>query len=159
MSTFNEDDHPREPEGAPDSKGGQFTDKLTARSKFEDAVESIKKTGGFTLQPVTGDVPTDGFAVSIFENESESVPLDRISLNDLIDYAASKGDLFDNHANYFGGWIKDGRVYLDVTIVVKSAAEAEALCLKHDQKAYWDFRNKAEVIVNKDAKSGGAAPP
>ena len=57
----------------------------------------------------------------------------------------------------FGAWKDEGRVYLDVSTVVKSKAEAIRLGREHDQIGVYDISKGETAIVDKNAKSGGAA--
>lgn len=156
---WDESKHPRVPAGS--SEGGQFAGSLTKANPIEQAFAKaaalLKEAGGFTINPLSADIPKEGFVVSVFESESRSFPLDRVSLGDFVGYVMERQALWADRGNYLGGWVHEGKVFLDVSRVVRSAREARELAEKHDQIAYWDIGNKREVIVNRLAKSGGVA--
>jgi hypothetical protein len=163
MSTFDESKHPREPKGAADSKGGQFATHLSFRSRFERVVAGamnnlVAEDGGFTFQPATAEVPTEGMSVSINPELSRSFPMGSVTLDDFMTFYVTNAAKFSDRANYFGGWNHKGRTYFDVARIVSTHEEAKALCFKHDQIAYFDLKTFQEHIVNPGAKSGGAAP-
>jgi len=152
VGTFNEADHPRDPKGVP--TGGRFTSKITRGSAFEKALKDTMEFGGYTIQPVTGDVPRKGFAVSIFPEHSMVLDSKNVSLKDLVKYTFAKGEQFSDKANHLGLWQHEGKTYFDVTRVVSTHEEARALSLKHDQIGYHDLATHEDHIVNKSAKSG-----
>jgi len=162
MSTFNEDDHPREPEGAPDSKGGEFTTRISHGSKFEKIKKLVKSLeepdGGFTYNPVTGSEPKEGFAVSVFEGKSWAINAKELSFVKLAQYVDKHRETLKLKGNYFGGWHNpaSGMIFFDVSRVVRIHGDARRLAKEHDQIAYFDLARGRSITVNKDAKSGGA---
>jgi hypothetical protein len=82
----------------------------------------------------------------------------KLGLMDLSSYAVGNFDLLGEPHHYMGGWHdpQSGKVFLDVSIHVNSAQEAEALCKKHDQIAYFDLNRGKSVTVDPNATSGGA---
>jgi hypothetical protein len=113
--------------------------------------------GGFTYQPLTGDEPTRGFAVSPYPDRSFAVALKDFSFEDLVAYAQRNADLFENADHYLGGWNDpaSGKIFLDVSVVSRTAAAARQLALANDQIAYFDLSRGASVTVNRSASSGG----
>jgi hypothetical protein len=75
----------------------------------------------------------------------------------LASYAAKNWDLLKETSNYMGGWHNpdDGKVYLDVSTVVETAAEAERLCREANQIAYFDLvkGQSIKVVGGRHAKA------
>lgn len=113
--------------------------------------------GGFTYQPLSGDEPKDGFAVSPYPDRSFAKELKDFNFNDLVNYAQQNSDLFANPDHYLGAWHdpESGKIFLDVSVVNKLEADARKLALENDQIAYFDLGKGKSVTVNKDATSGG----
>lgn len=119
----------------------------------------MQPDGGFTYQPVTKDEPTKGFALSIYPDKSFAKDAKDFSFDDLVNYAVSNKDSFNQKDHYIGAWHdpESHKVFLDVSVVKQDAKEAEELCKKHDQIAYFDLEHFKSVTVNRDATSGGVA--
>lgn len=161
---FDESKVNRHPAGT--SRGGEFARKGSVASPVErklskqqqSLVERMKDPeGGFTYQPVTSEEPTDGFAVSIFEGRSESFDPATVSWETLGDYYIRNMDVLDDPTNYMGAWHYEGKLFLDVSRVERSLERATELAKKHDQIGIYDLAGGAEIIIDRNAKSGGAA--
>lgn len=115
--------------------------------------------GGFTYQPLTGDEPHEGFAVSIYPERSVAIRADKFTFDHLAKYAYHNVDLLTDSRNHLGTWHDPDshKIFLDVSIVAKSAGDAARLCREHDQKAYFDLKAGRSVEVDKSATSGGVA--
>lgn len=141
----------RRPAGDPE--GGQWTSggstSLMSRLTEPD--------GGFTYQPLTGDEPKEGFAVSPYPDRSFAKGWEDFTSDDLARYAKRNKDLFKKSGHYMGAWHdpESGKVFLDVSIVSKDARVANRLALAHDQIAYFDLKTGKSITVNKHATSGG----
>lgn len=100
-----------------------------------------KADGGFTYNPVTGEQPTTGFALSIHPEREQKIDGSKADVVALAEYAAKNWDLLSQPQNYMGGWHSpdDGQVYLDVSTVVQTAEEAERLAREANQLAYFDL--------------------
>lgn len=121
--------------GRPGHVGGS----VAAPSGVLAAIEQAD--GGFTYHAVTGEQPTTGFALSIHRDREQVMPSDEANVVALANYARKNWDLLSQPNNFLGGWHSpdDGRVYLDVSTVVKTAAEAETMARKAHQLAYFDL--------------------
>ena len=176
---FDESKHPRAPKGAPD--GGQWVGGKMSRSAFEEMSPADKMAfiasgggvadnpmhelfdriskpdGGFTYNPLTGDEPHEGFAVSIYPEHSVVVDAHKFTFDQLVKYAYRNYRLLQDPANHLGTWHDPDthKIFLDVSIVAKSAHHARQLALDHDQKAYFDLKAGHSVEVNQYATSGG----
>jgi hypothetical protein len=164
--TWDESQHPRDPKGEP--TGGQFTSKLNVGSRFERLKQKVKslsdrlaeKDGGFTYQPVTGDEPKHGFAVSIFEKRGEAIDAHAYKFTDLAHFAAANRDLLKRPGNHLGAWHdpKTDKLFLDVSRVFPVIGDARRLAKEHDQIAIYSLHGGRSITVNEKAKSGGVIP-
>jgi len=113
--------------------------------------------GGFTYQMGTGREPHGGYAVSPYPQRSFAVEADRLKPVDIVRYLKKNKDMLEKEDHYLGAWHDPAshKVFLDVSVVKQSAAEAERLCHEHDQIAYFDLQKFVSVTVNPLATSGG----
>lgn len=145
LSEWDEDKHPRADDGkftsGPDSNSE--TPEWTARV----LEKAHQPDGGFTVHAVTGSQPTTGYAVSVFKGREAVFDVKTLTGKDLWTYAKANWDLLVDADNYFGGWHNpdDGRVYLDVSKVVKSRADAEQLGRAHQQIGIFDFQSGQSI--------------
>jgi len=132
------------------------SNKGTGADKSSDAVpkhlgeifRSLAVADGFTYNPRTGEQPTDGWAVSV-EKLREAVLTSTVEkpvlVKDLEGYWKNNRDFLGKEGNNFGGWVKDGTIVLDATIVIESQAEAERLARENDQDGIFNLRTKEFV--------------
>jgi len=126
--------------------------------KVEGILDAIGRAdGGFTYHAVTGDQPKVGFALSLHPDREAIMDDSKATVVALASYAAKNWDLLKETNNYMGGWHnpEDGKVYLDVSTVVDSAAEAERLCREANQIAYFDLvkGQSIKVVGGRHAKA------
>jgi hypothetical protein len=138
-------DQPRDAEG-------QWTRSGSGPSlpKVEGILDAIGRAdGGFTYHAVTGDQPKVGFALSLHPDREAIMDDSKATVVALASYAAKNWDLLKDTNNYMGGWHnpEDGKVYLDVSTVVETAAEAERLCREANQIAYFDLVKGQSIKV------------
>lgn len=111
--------------------------------------------GGFTYSPTTGGQPRTGFAVSPHRRREQMLDLETMSEDEVADalseFAAQNWDLLRKTGHYIGGWHhpKTGKVYLDISVVKKTAGEARQLALDSDQIAYFDLRRGKSVKLGR----------
>jgi hypothetical protein len=136
------------------------------RGHHQDEFEKVLNTigtpdGGFTYQPIDHRTPKTGYPVSIYPERSFAVKGEDLTPEVVAEYALRNVDILGEPGNFTGGWHdpKTDIVYLDCTVVANTPEEAKALCLKHDQIAYFDLANGQSVEVNPGATSGAAATP
>lgn len=142
-------------ENEPRDDHGQWTD--SGRAGLSALVTQIgQPDGGFTYQPATADQPTHGYAVSIYKGREVVLDAKDVTVEALAKYAVQNWDLLQQGDNHFGGWHNpdDGKVYLDVSRVVRDAGEANRLAAAHDQIAYFDLHAGKSIPTTKgdDAK-------
>lgn len=124
------------------------------RPHLEKLVDQIKqRDGGFTVHATSGKVPTTGYALSVYKGRETVIPATKLTLKDLVSFAVKNGDLLAKDDNYFGAWNNpaDGKVYMDVSKVVATAAEADRLGRENNQIAYFDLGKGQSVEVMKQA--------
>jgi hypothetical protein len=121
---------------------------------FRGLLDQIKQpNGGFTVHAVTGRQPTSGYALSIYKDRETTKPVVDLQLIDLVRFAKENEDLLRQPDNYFGVWHdpKSNLVYLDISIVVRSATEAERLGRQNQQGAYFDLEEGQLVDIEEEA--------
>lgn len=110
--------------------------------------------GGFTYDAQTGKLRTDGFVVAIHSDRERVIDAKEVTLATLVEYAKANQDLLTQTNKFLGGWHnpENGKVYLDVSTVVSTAAEAEALGRQFKQIAYFDMAIGKSVNIVYDDK-------
>lgn len=143
--------------GRPGEIGGSASVSGAVRDLGKGIVDRTRETGGFTVS-AKGEFlelgKTDGYAVGGQSNEASCSVKDwndsrkrNKFLREYVKQNVSK--LMPETGNYLGGWVDNGRVYLDVSRVVKSEKEATIHAMKTDQDAITDFK-KGEFPATKD---------
>lgn len=104
--------------------------------------------GGFSVDPCTGADVRDGYAVAIHP-EHERVVTHSVTAGDLIEYVAHVADTLTMPGRILGGWRdpNSDAVYLDVSVVTSTLADALALAVRHDQLAVFDLAAMASIPV------------
>lgn len=120
---------------------------------------TAKGEAGFTVHDKMGDAPRSGFMVSMDPHNEEKIPLSDLRHNP--DWV---GDYFDRHASelrnpdtYIGAWVWQGMAFLDVSVHTNSADEARRLCLRYNQKGYYDLATGQTVLVDRRALAAAYA--
>jgi SPP1 gp7 family putative phage head morphogenesis protein len=124
--------------------GNQYTGGLGSLLERISAPDS-----GFTYSMVTGHEPTTGYVLSIHKDREQPLDLDKLTLENLVDYTQRNSDLLTQPQNYLGAWHDpvSHRVFLDVSSVTTDAHEAARLAQEHDQLAYFDLSTMTSVPV------------
>ncbi|WP_285500664.1 hypothetical protein [Actinokineospora sp. NBRC 105648] len=104
--------------------------------------------GGFSIDPRTGADLRIGYAVAIHP-EHERIFTNRVTAGDLIEYVADVADTLARPGRVLGGWRDpdSGSVYLDVSAVVSTLAEAWSLAVRYNQLAVFDLASMMSVQV------------
>lgn len=103
------------------------------------AVEALSiPDGGFTLVPETLGSVRGGYAVGIAPEATRV--LGSVTVGDLLEFLVST-PLLAVPGTLFGGWHDpaDGRIYLDVSVLVEDRDTAIRIAKDHDQLAVFDF--------------------
>jgi hypothetical protein len=120
----------------------------------------VKPDGGFTYSPTLHFQPRVGFVVSVRKDREEILPLHLVTEAAIVQYMVKNWDVYEHDPLQFvGGWHKPGtdKVYLDVSTVLHSAAEAERLGRAHHQDAYFDLSTGLSVEIDYRKESYGKA--
>jgi hypothetical protein len=95
--------------------------------------------GGFTVDPRSGEGVYGGYAVAI--HPDCCAVLAEITLGDVLEFLLRHADTLALPGRVLGAWRDpaDGRIYLDVSILVEDREQALALAREYDQLAVFDF--------------------
>ena len=114
------------------------------------ALEKLHSAGGFTFRAVNGDsAPTSGYVVSLLGQE-EKHKLSDIDAGKIGEYFANRPDTID----YFGGWIENDIVFLDVCVIAPSLETALQVARDNRQKAIFDLASGQSIYVETVAHNG-----
>lgn len=122
--------------GTPQSVHGSWSTGTDVGSIIDRA-----RSGGFTVSPLTGEVPTSGFAVAVSGYEAH-ISLSKLTPRWVAEHRARAWSQFaDFPGARWGGWFDEqsGEVFLDVSIVVDSRDEAIRLGREYGQIAVADL--------------------
>jgi hypothetical protein len=142
--------------GRPGQRGGSLP-----RGESDEEVDQLgdtaAKTGGFTYNPVRykdRTPPKRGFALSIRKDTEKVVKLDQTHAKiraQLKDYIHAHREDIKAEGNYLGGWIDKGKLYVDISRVVKKKDEAIDLAREAKQLAVFDLGKGQTIEVPKAA--------
>lgn len=110
---------------------------------WNELVEKAK-ADGFSVQLMSGDVPTTGYMVALSGHE-EIVPASALTVDRLTRYVRTHFDALMGDNMFLGAWREGDDVYLDVSQCVGTRPEALFLARRRAQLAIWDVVNSAEI--------------
>jgi len=156
----------------------EFAQRLTPRQKIKEVVlkatmpiarkfnpktvdaivEATNNSGGSTINIETGKAVTKGFAVAIDTGTDKTfekiIDSEKITKKDVQEYAKEhKADLEADKNRTIGTWVDNGKTYLDISTVVETEDEAQAIAQKTDQESIFNLENfetietKPEVLA------------
>jgi len=109
-------------------------------------VNDIRTNGGATWHPAR-PVPADGYMVSVPGHE-ETVPASQFSSLTLTAYEDARWDTVLNSENlYFGAWIDEGLVYLDLSLHTSSRDEAKVFGRLGGQLAIYEIATGESIYL------------
>ncbi|MEV0590005.1 hypothetical protein [Nonomuraea cavernae] len=116
-------------------------EEITPRGFLRDA----RERGGFTWSPHTRRPPDDGYMVALTGHtvQHPASLLDDLDASAVAidDYLMRRRSLFENDRDvYLGGWIEDGKLWLEPSRNVRDRAAAVRLARETDQIAIYDVR-------------------
>ena len=114
----------------------------------EVLVAAIVTEGGVTVDWQTGERPTQGYAVAPSAVTELHVPLDALTVELVEAYVARFSSLLALPGMCFGARVKEGSVYLDVSIVVDDRAVAAALAQDARQFAIRSLHEAASLPMD-----------
>lgn len=145
----------------PTAEVGSMVNQGGEHNPYGPVVQSIRQSGGATYHPGTGDMPQEGYAVSLHKGREHVMP-DEPSADDIHNYIQQNSDAFQKDPDaHFGEWHNpdNGMHYLDVTHVDPDLPSAMAKAKANNQEAIFNLATK-EAIPNPDyADPAGVAAP
>lgn len=118
---------------------GQF------KGLYEETVDP-SKSGGFSIQPTTGETPEKGFMVSEHGSE-EAIPLEEFRPSHLPGYVRRNREAFQETTRYLGGWREPSSVALDRSRQFSDESKAGVEMIHQNQRAMYDL-DQGESIGN-----------
>lgn len=120
-----------------------------------DLYKDVHNQGGFTYDTKTATYQTDGYAVSPYLASSQTVPFSEFSPEHVSGYADAQAGLLSRADHYMGAWhdTESGNVYLDVSVVKATQAEAVTVAQLHNQIAIFDLKNGTEIATGGTGRS------
>lgn len=145
-------ERPRKVAQVSKSQEGRVQAKGSAKVIAKRALDGVLESGGATIPLTGGPSPTTGFAVATdkFGEKTEfKFPDDRPNPGKLIDqYVEEKLEQTEDPAGLnIGAWVHEGDVYLDVSEVFDSKADALAQAKRLGEKAIFDLETGEEIPV------------
>lgn len=109
---------------------------------LHDFVDSIIQNGGATFNLSTGTSPTTGYAVSLKGGSKTPIDNTRQSIEQTIkEFISIHGLELSIPENHIGGWVDDGWLYLDVSIIMDNLSDAILMGKIHEQKAIFNIND------------------
>jgi hypothetical protein len=143
-----------DPSQARDSHG-----KWTRFGGVGEAVKTMEKEReGFSVSPRTGESPQHGFMVAL-DGHTHRYPAEILDnpakLHKAIDdMLMSERDSFKGKDMYLGGWVEDGKLWLDPSQNVPDRATAEKLGKERDQVGIFDIDTFSTVSTGGSGGGG-----
>ena len=106
------------------------------------------KNGGVTIS-LNGDVPENGFAFAPSKITERVINQDRWTLEDVDRFIEDNLDALNTDDAFLGVWVDEGKVYMDVSVVVADKTEALVRAKTADQISVFDLE-KFETHFIKD---------
>ncbi len=120
---------------------------------------TLIENGGFTFKLDTGEEPRIGdrrFAVAYSKSTERVYNLDTFTIADLVEYIATHEHELSRANVHLGGWVDDGKVFLDCSIVVGDINIAIEIANRAEQIAIFCFEDCTTKIVNPQIKKVAA---
>jgi hypothetical protein len=109
-------------------------------NNLHDFVDSIIENGGATFNLSTGTSPTSGYAVSLKGGSKTPIDETRQSIEQTIkEFISIHGLELSMPENNIGGWVDDGWLYLDVSIIMDNLSDAILMGKINKQKAIFNL--------------------
>lgn len=110
---------------------------------WESLVEQAKSEG-FSVQLMSGDVPTSGYMVALSGHE-ERIPVEAFTTERLTRYVKAHFEALIKGNTYLGAWMSDGHVFLGVSECIRDRIAATAIGAHRGRLAIWDVVNASEI--------------
>jgi len=113
-------------------------------------LKQIDLKDGYSYQPIDKTNPIKGFSVSVAREAEESYPEGEVTKQHIIDFITKNADRFSDESLHAGAWRDGGKIYFDLSRVMKTQEEAEKVAIENDQLAVFDLANVATVYVQSE---------
>lgn len=113
---------------------------------LDDIWALATSNGGFTYNPLYGATPQRGYAVAL-QGYGKIYEPGAVTIDDLREYLRESGEQMKDPARYIGGWINDGKLYLDVSIVLPTEEEARKTGRMNDQTDVYNFVSGENIFL------------
>lgn len=108
----------------------------------------IRTNRGFSLSQ-DNNVPTKGYMVSLKGSEAKFYDIDEMSDERLDEICRVYRTTIDwRDGIYFGAWVDEDRLYLDVSLNIQDRDVAIAFGRANEQEAIWSVDDRANLILN-----------
>jgi len=115
-------------------------------------IESVNTNGGASLNINTGELnPKKGYFVSIAGAEKK---IRSFAGDDLKNYILENSDLLLEQGVFLGGWVHEGKIFLDCSQQIFDKREAIIKGIKRGQIAIYDASNGLEISLPTAQKCG-----
>lgn len=120
---------------------------IGALSLAVTAHRALRESGGFTLSPEDGTQPAGGYAVAVYPEAEEVIP-DPLKVSEILSYIVRWAKvLYNDTRAHLGGWVSEGKVYLDISAVFTDLDEALEVARANGQLAIWDLGRSEEIAA------------
>lgn len=122
--------------------------------KYSQAANSYAialANGGYTLKPSTLTTPSRGFIVGGISPEVEAIHAKDFTLSKFVSSFNEVVDFIEDTEQrdlYVGGWLHEGKWYVEPVQVVEQLSDAIYLGRWANQTAIWDVANKIEIRLD-----------
>lgn len=123
-------------------KNGRWTDRGVSgfvTQKQARMLANLGRGGGFTWNDEGRELATTGKAVSPYKDKETVFEPDEFTAQAIREFAKKHKDALTGEQAMIGAWVEDGKVWLDVSIVVDTNERAEQIAAQADQLAYFDL--------------------
>ena len=97
------------------------------------------RQGGFTLHDHVGDAPTNGFMVSRDKSTERMLPMEHLTPQHISDFVNKHTAELSHPDNYLGGWLDNGKFYLDISSHVPHLGRATTEAVRAQQLGIYDL--------------------
>lgn len=112
---------------------------------FSKLVRAAKR-GGFTIDS-RGNSPRSGFAVSIYPRSETIIPVNSLDDRRLLAFVTRNENLLRRAGHFFGAWLENGLIFLDVSVVTESREAALDMARRFRQKSVFDIASGETIYV------------
>ena len=116
-------------------------------NNIQKILNTTKRNGGCSMNPVTGEVPTSGYMVATNPDFEKRLP--RINYADIEAYAAEHDALFSAPKSFMflGTWKHNGITMLDVSMRFEGKQAALDFAKVGGQLAIYDIAKQIDIEV------------